>query len=908
MPKGPKLNDLIKQVFASLDERAVEADDQDLALPSMSELWQVEEPESMDGQVIGGWVIKQLLGHGGMSAVYLVERDDDSIQQQAALKILPVELASPQAVDRFVRERQILVDLDHPHIAQLLDLGVTEANIPWYVMAYFPGRDIITHVIEAGVDLTQKTVLFKAVCEAIAYAHAHGVVHRDIKPGNILVNDLHEVKVLDFGIALKEEHQALTQTGAVLGTPGYMSPEQSQGRNDLVDARSDVFSLGVLFYHMLVGNKPFVADSAAEIGFQIINEEPKPMGAHIPGELQAIVHQCLAKAPEARYATAKHLFRDLNAYLNGDVVSAKPVSWAGYWFKQSKKHPKTSALVMLVLLLTMVSVAFGWYQNHQNNQRLQQAERFVKQAEDIKNQVRRLHMLPLHNVQPAYADIRNQIAALQQDVEKSGANQSGLTDLALGSAYLSMRDFDEALHHLQMSYDKGWQSAELDSQLGHALAVEWSYQSQQAKSIKDPEAQAVHLDEARTRYYQPAVDLLSKAQQQSHYLAGRLAWIEERYDDALTQYQLELEQNPWNHEAAKQMSEVYMNKFRTTGRSEGYDQAIPYMDLSNQALQQAINIGRSDPLNYVSRCSNAGIDIQIKRFLKRYADIPTAFDAGMAACEASLELEPTAFSPWANMSLLLQNKALMLEAQEQPVTEVYQQALEISQRGLAKHPNKIPLVVGQIKPLIALAEAAIEVQQDPGDYFNQARLAAEQAIEMDNNSSEGWKELARVYWALADYHQEQLGDVEQANHYLSLTTATYISEQQDKVSITSHLNAALAEAQRAKLLANDQQMTAAKAAMVASINRRIEFLPGSKNYFSYHSQALADLLTLSVWQAEATLLDDLANQLINKSCGIQQVPTDDLLAFNQQIEQLSQATQHREPWPHCELGESSETS
>ncbi len=902
MSKDPKLNDLIQQVFAALDEQTVDANDQDLALPALSELWSVEGSEVIEGQLIGGWVIKQLLGHGGMSTVYLVERDDDSIQQQAALKILPVELASPQAVDRFVRERQILVDLNHPNIAQLLDLGVTDTNIPWYVMAYFPGRDIITHVLESGTDLTQKTVLFKRVCEALAYAHEQGVVHRDIKPGNVLVNDQQQVKVLDFGIALKEKHQALTMTGAVLGTPGYMSPEQSQGRNDLVDARSDVFSLGVLFYHMLVGNKPFVADSAAEMGFQIINEEPQPMGTHIPAELRAIVHQCLAKVPEARYATAQHLHRDLNAYLNGDVVAAKPVSRAGYWLKQSKKHPKTAALAVLVLLLTMVSVAFSWYQNHQNNLRLQQAERFVRQAEDIKNQVRRLHMLPLHNVQPAYTDIRNQIAALQQDIETSGANRSGLTDLALGSAYLSMRDFDDALHYLQLSQDKGWQSAELNSQLGHALAVEWNYQSQQAKGIKDSDAQTAHLDEARRKYYQPAVELLSQAQQQSHYLAGRLAWIEGRYDDALEAYQQELEQNPWNHEAAKQMSEVYMNKFRTTGQSAGYDQAIPYMDLSNQALEQAINIGRSDPLNYVSRCSNAGIDIQIKRFLKRYADMPAAFDAGMAACEASLKLEPTAFSPWANMSLLLQNKALMLEAQEQSAAAVYQQALTMSQRGLAKHPGKVLLVVGQIKPLIELAAAAIEAQQDPGDYFEQARLAADQAIEMDRSSSQGWKELARVYWALADYHQQQLNDVAQANHYLILTTATYINEQQAKVSVTSQLNAALAEAQRAKLLAADEQMMVAQEAMVASINRRIEHVPGSKSYFSYHSQALADLVTLSTWQIEAASVIDLATGLIDKVCGIEGVPRADLQAFNQQIDQLSSADEQPLSWPRCEGG------
>ncbi|MCX7552541.1 protein kinase [Marinicella sp. S1101] len=892
MSEDSKLNDIIKRVFASLDDGNHDANELEDNLPAITEFWSTQSGEPMKGQVIGEWRIESLLGKGGMSVVYLVQRNDDSIQQQAALKILPIELASQQVVERFVRERQILVDLDHPNIAKLLDLGVTESNIPWYVMAYIKGQDIIGFISEMSANLTQKTNLFKQVCEAIAHAHDRGVVHRDIKPGNILVNDNYEVKVLDFGIALKDENTALTMTGAVMGTPGYMSPEQSKGQNHLIDARSDVFSLGTLFYHMLAGNKPFSADSAAEMGFQIINDEPLPLPASIPGDLKAIVQKCMSKDADQRYPSAISLLQDIKAYMSGDVIQAKPVSWFGYWVKKGQKYPKTTGLVFTLMLVSVLALATYFYQNHLNSNRLKQAELFVQQAETIKNQVRRIHMLPVHNVQPEYERIRAEITHLQQQISNSGVDQSGLTDLALGSAYLSMRDYDLALQFLQQAQDKGWQSVELDRQLGYARAVEWSYQLKKGKRIKDEDERALHLASAKVNHYNPAVELLGKTQQQSHFLAGRLAWIEERYDDAIEHYQLELTENPWHHEAAKQISEVYMNKFRTTGATDGYDAAIPFMDKSNEFLNQAILIGRSDPLNHVSRCTNAGIDIQIKRYLKKYDAIPQAFNEGMQACENALVLEPSAFSPWANMNLLLLNQAQMFEAQEQTATDVYQQALDIAERGLQLHPTKIPLMVAKIKPLTELADAAIENGDDPSSYFQQAMATADEVIATDEKSSQGWKELARVHWAIADFNQFDKKDYVLAQSHLKSAQQAYLNQQQSQISVTSQLNAALIESQLAQLHIELAETAAAIKTMQASIERRIKHLPSSKNYFSYHQSALEDGILLFDWFLTADnnnnqVVTELLQSLVVKTCVISGLNDEQTSGFNAILSQAN---------------------
>ncbi|WP_223787991.1 serine/threonine-protein kinase [Marinicella meishanensis] len=882
MTQDPKLNELIRQAFAEADE--TNSDAVTAQLPPVGALLTETAVDGLIGQTIGHWRVERLLGRGGMSVVYLVSHSEQAIEMQAALKILPVELVSQQVVERFVRERQILVDLDHPNIAKLLDLGVTEAHVPWYVMAYFPGQDIISFLQQTPTNLTQKTHLFRQVCEAMAHAHRHGVVHRDIKPGNVLVNDQLAVKVLDFGIALKDENPSMTATGAVLGTPGYMSPEQCKGQNALVDARSDVFSMGTLFYHMLTGSQPFQADSAAEMGYQIIHEEAKSMPADIPKDLQAIIGQCLAKDPDQRYASASALLSDITAYLNGDVVQARRVSWWGRGLKRARQFPKTTGLLATFVLAVLGFVLLTWFQAQQNQRRLEQAERFVQQAESIKNEVRRLHMLPVHNVQPAYQRIRRQITELDQQIKASDANRSGLTDLALGSAHLSMRDFEPALQFLQLARDKGWQSPALDQQLGYVLAIEWTNQRQANKGIKDPAAQQAHLAAAEQNYLQPAVRLLSETQQQSAFLAGRLAWIEGRYEDAIAHYQQELQTNPWRHEAAKQISEVYMNLFRETGATEGYDAAMPYMDLSNEYLAQAIEIGRSDPLNHVSRCTNAGIDIQIKRFLRRHEAIPAAFQAGMQACENALALEPTAYSPWANMNLLLQNQAQVMETEGQVATDHYQQALVLAQRGLAQHPDKIPLLVAQIKPLTKLAAAAIEQGQSPQEYLTTAVAVAERVIALDAASSEGWKELGRVHWAWADYQQDNLGDGPAAVASLQAASQAYTNPQQNQISVTSQLNAALIEAQLARLLYDLERFQEAPQVMHDSISRRVEHLPNSPRYFSYHQGAMEDAQTLLTWQAQADtigtgVIEDLVQVLVNKTCAITGVDAADWQAF-----------------------------
>jgi beta-lactam-binding protein with PASTA domain/predicted Ser/Thr protein kinase len=269
----------------------------------------------------------QLVSHvarGGMAQVYLAR--DLLLDRPVALKVLFPELSVDRAfVERFRREAKAAANLSHPNVVSIYDWGQGE-NTYFIVMEYVAGRTLSQMLRDGPIDSPHAARIAADVAAALDFAHRHGVIHRDVKPGNVLINESGQVKVADFGIARAIGAGAaedLTQTGSVMGTATYFSPEQAQGFG--VDPRSDVYSLGVVLYEMLAGRPPFTGDSPVSIAYKHVKEAPEPIRAinpAVPAALEAIVMKSLAKQPDERYQTAEDLRADLVRYLQGQPVVA----------------------------------------------------------------------------------------------------------------------------------------------------------------------------------------------------------------------------------------------------------------------------------------------------------------------------------------------------------------------------------------------------------------------------------------------------------------------------------------------------------------------------------------------------------------------------------------------------------
>jgi eukaryotic-like serine/threonine-protein kinase len=294
----------------------------------------------------GRYEIQDLLGQGGMARVF--RGTDQVLGRTVAVKVLSPQFArDDQFVARFRREAQAAAGLNHPNIVSVYDTG-DQGDVHYIVMEYVQGRTLRDVIRQEGPLLPERaSEITQEVARALASAHEAGLVHRDIKPGNIMLTPDGEVKVMDFGIARSSTGDTLTQTAAVLGTASYLSPEQAQGNP--VDARSDIYSLGCVLYEMLTGRAPFVGDSPVAIAYKHVREDPVPpshLNQDVSDSLEAVVMKSMAKNQDNRYQTADELREDLERASAGLPTLATPLLAGDATEMVTRRAPDEGTAVM----------------------------------------------------------------------------------------------------------------------------------------------------------------------------------------------------------------------------------------------------------------------------------------------------------------------------------------------------------------------------------------------------------------------------------------------------------------------------------------------------------------------------------------------------------------------------------
>jgi serine/threonine protein kinase len=472
------------------------------------------DPTARVGAVLAGkYKLVEAIGAGGMGNV-LMAQQTEPVKRAVAVKVIKAGMDSKAVLARFEAERQALAMMDHPNIAKVLDAGTTDGGRPFFVMELVKGTPITRYCDEHKLTPRQRLELFVPVCQAIQHAHQKGVIHRDIKPSNVLValyDDRPVPKVIDFGVA-KAAGQALTdktlmtEFGAVVGTPEYMSPEQASLNNLDIDTRSDVYSLGVLLYELLTGTTPVDRKSLGKAALleilRIVREvearkpsaklssidtlpsvaanrgtEPAKLSRLMKGELDWLVMKALEKDRTRRYETANGLARDIQRYLADEVVEARPPS-VGYrvskFVRRHKGQVIAASLVLLALVGGIVGTTVGLFE-------AQRQEKIARDETTEKEKARAAEALRVKERDKANDDLNKANDKL--------THRLGVSAMALANAAYDSRDFKLAAERLDMVpvEQRGWEWRYLKGQLRGGIFTLYGHESAVTSATFSPD-------------------------------------------------------------------------------------------------------------------------------------------------------------------------------------------------------------------------------------------------------------------------------------------------------------------------------------------------------------------------------------------------------------------------------------
>ena len=506
-----------------------------------------------------------LLGQGGMGRIF--RATDPSLRRQVALKLLRRD--DPDQLQRFMQEAQLQARVDHPNVCRVYEVGEWRGQ-PYIAMQFLRGETL--QKAAPGMALETLLALMVQVCEGVHAAHRVGLVHRDLKPANLMLDPSDEgpprACVLDFGLARGPEGPGLTETGRVMGTVSYMSPEQARGQSSLLDRRSDIYSLGATLYALITGRPPF-AGEGLDCMARIAREDPEPPSHLVPtlsGDLDTVILTCLQKDPNRRYATARALGEDLQRILDGDPIQAKaatPLERLWHWTRKHKVVVAASGAVLVAMLL------FGGLAVRERLRAQTQAsyaQRYAQAAERIEALARYLRLQPLRDITRDQADLRARVFSLATEVQAAGALAQAPGAYALGRAQLALDDPLGARIQLERAWALGFRAPEAAHALGRALAAIYQIELGKAYALPDADLRQRRVEELRLTLREPAANWLRQGAGASleppAYRTGLLMLMEGRPAEAARLARDAQVQAPWFYEALRLEAEALLDEAR----------------------------------------------------------------------------------------------------------------------------------------------------------------------------------------------------------------------------------------------------------------------------------------------------------------------------------------------------------
>jgi predicted Ser/Thr protein kinase len=669
----------------------------------------------------------RFLGQGGMGQVFLAY--DPRLRRNVALKF--VRDGAPELAQRFLSEARAQARVQHERVCEMYEVGEVQGRA-YIAMQYVEGK----HLGQLASELTleQKLLVLRDVAEGVHAAHRAGLIHRDLKPSNILVERTEDGRlkpyVMDFGLARDWHHGDNTATGAVLGTPHYMAPEQARGEVSRLDRRVDVYSLGATLYQVLVGQPPFLGVNALEVVNRIQSEEPRSPRAldpELPVDLEAIVLKCLEKDRSARYDSARALAEDLERFLSGEPVLARAAGALYRLRKKARKH--RIAVAVGSVALTVVVVALGQVALARREVTLRErlSRRFTELVERIEAMARYSAMAPLHDTRGDREAIRARMGELETEVRQGGTRAEGPGSYAVGRALMALGDAEGARAHLESAWQRGYREARVAYALALVLGQLYQEQLLEVERIRNADQRAARRRQIERDYRDPALGYLRQSEGAEElspeYVAALLAFYEGRYDEALSGLESMRATNPWFYEAPLLRGDILVA--RAMGRKDQGDRtgALADLEAARKAQAQAADIGESLPVVYyaMARLEHATLLLE----LYGQGEIEPAYQRGLEALSRALTAAPDHFKSRVVESRLHRRMAEQRISQGGEALPLLEKALATTRAAQAQAPDHPMVQLELVQVLRQWARYRQERNEDPNEQLRQSIEALE---------------------------------------------------------------------------------------------------------------------------------------------------------------------------------------